>query len=341
MFWDDIVLVTDLVEKYGFRAPFVDLGGQAQPCVADYVLTVETGDQNARYVSLAQRPFDHLDPTYLILNPEQGDPFIEDLPEAYPAQFGTAVCLNVIEHVQNPFKVFEALYRIMKDDSMLVIETVFSFPYHPSPLDYWRYSPDALRFLAEGAGFQVIECDWRMTFAADLGIQNIHTREPQEIRSVYAVLAKGTFVPRPTDRFRLPARISQNSQANQLIALEGNARTPEDLNRLAEDRYAAGDLTGARWLLRNLLSRWPANADALSNLGVVLSALNEPAAALRQFKLALEHAPHHRDAALNYADLLAGLDPLDPERAGGLAYLERYQHDGEIAARLAQMAGGR
>lgn len=339
MFWDDIVLVTELVEKYGFRAPFVDLGGQARPCVADYVLTVETGDQEARYVTLAQRPFDHLDSSYLILNPEQGDPFIEDLPEAYPAQFKTAVCLNVIEHVQNPFKVFEALYRIMQDDSMLVIETVFSFPYHPSPLDYWRYSPDSLRFLAEGAGFQVLECDWRLTFSADLGIQNIHTREPQEIRSVYAVLAKGAFAPRPTGRYRLPARVSQNARANELIALEGNARTAEELNRLAEDRYAVGDLKGARWLLRNLLSRWPTNADALSNLGVVLSALDEPAEALRQFRLALEHAPHHRDAALNYADLIEGLDPRDPMRIQGLAYLGRFMHDEEIATRLASLAG--
>lgn len=219
MFWDDIKLVTEQIEKYGLRKPFADLGGMERPCIADYELTIATGDQNARYVGLEHRPFDHIDPEYLVLNPDKGDPYIEDLPYQYQNTFGTAVCLNVIEHIQNPFRVFAALYQIMKVDSLLIIETVFSFPYHPSPNDYWRYTPDCLRYISEQAGFIVLECDWRMTILADRGIRTTAPGidEPQEIRSVYVTLAKGEFVPRGAAGYSLPRRYSNNEAANRII----------------------------------------------------------------------------------------------------------------------------
>ncbi|MBT1072723.1 SPASM domain-containing protein [Pelotalea chapellei] len=222
MFWDDILLVTEQIEKYGLRKPFADLGGMERPCIADYGLTIATGDQNARYVSLTQRPFDHIDREYMILNPDKGDPFIEDLPYAYANAFGTAVCLNVLEHVQNPFRVFAALYQVMQQNSLLIVETVFSFPYHPSPNDYWRFTPDCLRYLGENAGFKVLECGWRMTISADKGILNIANSEPQDIRSVYATFTKGDLSPLPGGTFPLPARHSSNPAALNII----NGRQP-------------------------------------------------------------------------------------------------------------------
>jgi len=220
MFWNDIKLVTEQIEKYGLRKPFVDLEGMEKPCIADYDLTIATGDQNARYIALCQRPFDHTDPEYLILNPDKGDSYIEDLPYSYQNAFGTAVCLNVLEHVKNPFRVFAALYQIMRSNSLLIIETVFSFPYHPSPKDYWRFSPDCLRHLSTCAGFQVLECDWRMTILADQGIRTTTTEknEPQEIRSVYATLSKGDFKPEQETQFKMPQRISANEIVSQILS---------------------------------------------------------------------------------------------------------------------------
>jgi hypothetical protein len=220
MFWDDIKLVTEQVEKYGLRLPFVDLGGMETPCIADYDLTIETGDQNARYVSLNQRPFDHITPDYLILNPDKGDPHIEDLPYSYINTFGTAVCLNVLEHVQNPFRVMAALWQIMKNNSLLVVETVFSFPYHPSPKDYWRFSPDCLAYLAENAGFRVLENDWRLIVPADKGIRTtaLGIDEPQEIRSVYITLTKGKFKSLRGGSYQLPQRLSGNPNVVRLLS---------------------------------------------------------------------------------------------------------------------------
>ncbi len=221
MFWDDIKLVTEQIEKYGLRTPFADLGGLDRPCIADYDLTIATGDQQARYVTLEQRPFDHITPDYLILNPEKGDPFIEDLPYRYAGAFGTAVCLNVLEHVDNPFRTMAAMYQLLQPGGVLILETVFSFPYHPSPNDFWRFSPACLRHLASTAGFEVLECDWRNVITADKGILNQSDGSPAEIRSVYATLAKGRLAPQQARRFKLPRRHSGNEAANRI--LDGSA----------------------------------------------------------------------------------------------------------------------
>ena len=189
MFWDDIKLVTECVSKYGLVKPFADLGGLEKPCIADYERTKETGRQDSRYIELACRPFDHIDKDYLILNPEQGEPYIEDLPEKYGEYFGTIVCLSVLEHVKNPFEVFEAFYKILKNDGLLIISTVFEFPYHQGPIDFWRYSPEALRYLSENSGFKVLECDWRLNIEADDGILD-HRNKPQIVKSVYCALSK-------------------------------------------------------------------------------------------------------------------------------------------------------
>lgn len=217
MFWDDIKLVTEQIEKYGLSLPMVDIGGMDFPCIADYSLTIATGDQAARYVSLNQRPFDHIDANYYVINPDKGDPAIEELPNLMQNCLGTITCLNVLEHVQNPFQVFSALHQILRSGGLLIIETVFSFPYHPSPRDFWRFSPECLRHLAESTGFTVLECDWRLTIQADKGILDINTREPQEIRSVYATLAKANFVAKAGQRYKLPERLSANQHANRLI----------------------------------------------------------------------------------------------------------------------------
>lgn len=153
MFLDDLALVRESVKKYGLARPVVDLGGQTCPVVADYSRLPESP-----FVRLEGRPFDWLDREYEIRNPELGHPPIEDMPER--DAFGTVICLSVLEHVTNPFEVFRGLERVLKVGGLLILSTVFSYRYHPAPHDYWRFSPECLNMLAEGAGLNVLECDW-------------------------------------------------------------------------------------------------------------------------------------------------------------------------------------
>lgn len=43
---------------------------------------------------------------------------------AYPAQvFDIVVCLDVIEHVKNPYSLLEEIYRVLKEDGLLLLST--------------------------------------------------------------------------------------------------------------------------------------------------------------------------------------------------------------------------
>lgn len=184
MFWDDIVFVTDAVRQYGFKPPFADLGGQAEPILADYRLTLVSGDQDARFVRLTQRPFDHIDPEYAILNPERGDPPIELLNT--PNAYGTVVCLSVLEHVENPFAVFEGFYKVLSAYGLLIVSTVFEYPLHGEH-DWWRFSPECLVHLAKRVGLRPLWSGFRLDIRE--GIER--NGENQVIRSVGLIASKG------------------------------------------------------------------------------------------------------------------------------------------------------
>ena len=154
MFLEDVRLVERQIAKYGLLKPLVDLGGQANPVCADYSRLPDSP-----FIKLNGRPFDHIDPAYLILNPEKGDAPIEQMGDE---QYGTVLCLSVLEHVENPFDVFDGLYECLAPGGLLILSTVFSYRYHPAPVDYWRFTPACLKMLAERAGFDVLEWDWHV-----------------------------------------------------------------------------------------------------------------------------------------------------------------------------------
>lgn len=176
MFYADIALVGEQIAKYGLMKPLVDLGGQAKPVVANYELLPASP-----FVKLAGRPFDHIDQHYIILNPEKGDAPIENLGDE---QFGTVLCLSVLEHVENPFDVFDGLYECLKPGGLLILSTVFSFRYHPAPVDYWRFTPECLKMLAERVGFKVLDFGWHVRALL------VQAEEYNLVRGVYLTARK-------------------------------------------------------------------------------------------------------------------------------------------------------
>lgn len=213
MLWYELKLVTKVIEKYGLVKPLVEVGGLKKPCIEDYERTIATGNQNARFISLSGRPFDHIDPGYTILNPAKGDPYIENLPDKYPEGLGTIICLSVLEHVNNPFEVFEALGKVLKPEGMLIVSTVFAYPYHPSPNDFWRFSPECLKYLTEQSNLIVLEYGWGENLEADQGVISVQDRKPMIVKSSYVVAAK---IPRQELKnklsFPIPEPIPDNRQ---------------------------------------------------------------------------------------------------------------------------------
>lgn len=62
-----------------------------------------------------------------------------------PASVGTAICLETLEHVENPRLAVEEIHRVMKPDSVAVFSSTMKYPIHDHPYDYWRFTPEAFR----------------------------------------------------------------------------------------------------------------------------------------------------------------------------------------------------
>ena len=74
---------------------------------------------------------------------------IMDLPfEA--GRFDFVACIAVLEHVPYPEKAIAELTRVLRPGGEIWIEIPFNQPYHPSPADYWRVSPDGMRIWMRG-----------------------------------------------------------------------------------------------------------------------------------------------------------------------------------------------
>lgn len=78
---------------------------------------------------------------------------MHDLPDEWVGRFTGVVCSEVMEHVARPWLALPELRRVMAPGSLLVVTTLFAFPEHGYPDDFYRYSRSGLRLLLEDAGF--------------------------------------------------------------------------------------------------------------------------------------------------------------------------------------------
>jgi len=71
--------------------------------------------------------------------------------------FDLILCTQVIEHVNEPLKLFKEANRIMKSDARLILTCPMSWELHEKPYDYFRYTIYGIQYLAKEAGFEVVE----------------------------------------------------------------------------------------------------------------------------------------------------------------------------------------
>lgn len=92
-------------------------------------------------------------------------------------EFDFVLSDQVLEHVQgDPFVGVEESRRVLKPGGIAVHTTVFAYPVHGAPGDFWRFTPSALRLLCREFS-EVIECDGWGSFDAWLwahrGMQHV------------------------------------------------------------------------------------------------------------------------------------------------------------------------
>jgi SAM-dependent methyltransferase len=72
------------------------------------------------------------------------------------ASIDAILCLNVLEHIQEPNALLEECFRVVTPQGQLFITVPFGLGFHMCPYDYYRFTEYGLRYLFEKAGFTVI-----------------------------------------------------------------------------------------------------------------------------------------------------------------------------------------
>ena len=75
---------------------------------------------------------------------------ISQCPHIPDNSFDVIFSLQVFEHVKEPWRAAAEIKRILKPGGLTFHSAPFSWRYHPHPVDFWRFSPDALEFLFSG-----------------------------------------------------------------------------------------------------------------------------------------------------------------------------------------------
>lgn len=75
---------------------------------------------------------------------------ITDCPQIPDNSYDVLISVDVFEHIDRPWLAAAELARILRPGGLVYTSTLFSWRYHPCPIDFWRYTPEALEFLFSG-----------------------------------------------------------------------------------------------------------------------------------------------------------------------------------------------
>jgi SAM-dependent methyltransferase len=81
---------------------------------------------------------------------------VHAMPLAWSDRFSGVLCSEVLEHVQRPWVALPRLLQVLRPGGWLVITTLFAFPEHAYPDDYYRFTRHGLELLLRDAGFSEI-----------------------------------------------------------------------------------------------------------------------------------------------------------------------------------------
>jgi SAM-dependent methyltransferase len=74
------------------------------------------------------------------------------------ASFDTALSMQVLEHVREPWTAVSEMARILRPGGTAIVSVPFVYPFHSDPHDYFRYSEEGLKSLFERSGLKIILC---------------------------------------------------------------------------------------------------------------------------------------------------------------------------------------
>lgn len=83
---------------------------------------------------------------------------ITHCPQIADNSYDVIVSFDVFQHIDRPWLAASEITRILRPGGLVYTTTIFSWRYHPDPIDFWRYSPAALQLLF--ADLECIDAGW-------------------------------------------------------------------------------------------------------------------------------------------------------------------------------------
>ncbi len=71
--------------------------------------------------------------------------------------FDTALCTDVLEHLEDPQKAVSEAYRVLKKGGYAIYTVPFFWHVHEQPRDFYRYTKYGLKYIFKEAGFEIVE----------------------------------------------------------------------------------------------------------------------------------------------------------------------------------------
>ncbi|MCP4634131.1 MAG: class I SAM-dependent methyltransferase [candidate division Zixibacteria bacterium] len=96
---------------------------------------------------------------------------IQDMTEIKDNQYDSVLCLEVLEHIPDPFKACDEMNRVMKSGGMLILSIPHLSRLHEEPHDHFRYTKYGLKGMLEKSGFEIISIEPRGGIFSFLGHQ--------------------------------------------------------------------------------------------------------------------------------------------------------------------------
>jgi SAM-dependent methyltransferase len=129
--------------------------------------------------------------------------------------FDSIFCCSVLEHVQKPWNAFSEMWRILAPGGTAIVSVPFVFYLHGQPHDYYRFTLNALRYLAERDGFKVEKA------LVNGGLTTLLLNIPSVVMSTLLSSAKlGRFIPAITSLFMaLDKRLARYLDRGGLFAM--------------------------------------------------------------------------------------------------------------------------
>jgi SAM-dependent methyltransferase len=104
---------------------------------------------------------------------------------ASDSEFDSIICTQVFEHLADPWKSAQELYRVLKLGGHVLLTVPQMNELHEEPHDYFRYTKYGLKAMFEKAGFKIEKIDQRGAYFSTLaqikirhfiGIFNLYKR---------------------------------------------------------------------------------------------------------------------------------------------------------------------